>query len=96
MRALLAVVLLSAVAAGCTPYIPVKPDFGTSAAVPVGDIPPEFEAFNVYNPRVNALLADQVCATPPQPLELKTLAAPTGRIVQARARCETHIPILGP
>ena len=104
MRALFAVALLSSFAAGCTPYIPVKDDFATSALRPViaapgagrADIPPEFAEFNVYDPQVNALLADQVCATPYQPLEGKTLAASTGRIVQARGRCRTHIPLYGP
>ncbi len=99
MRALFAVILLSSVAAGCTPYIPVKDDFGTSALTPApppgGDIPPEFAEFNVYNPRVNELLADQICATSYQPLEGKTLAAAPGRIVQARGRCQTHIPLFG-
>jgi hypothetical protein len=106
MRALLVVVLVSAVAAGCTPYIPAKDDFGTSAAVrsmglqPAGvsgaDIPPGFEVFNVYDPRVNALLAAQLCATPPQPVEATVLGASTGRIVQSRTRCQTHIPLFGP
>jgi hypothetical protein len=96
MRALLAVVLVSAMAAGCTPYIPAKDDFGASAAVPAGDIPPGFAAFNVYDPRVNALLAFQLCATPPQPVEAKVLGASPGQIVQTRTRCRTHIPLFGP
>ena len=71
MRALLALVLLPAIVAGCTPYIPVKDDFGTSALAPAGDLPPEFVEFNAYNPAVNTLLADQLCPTPYQPLEEK-------------------------
>ena len=106
MRALLALVLLPAILAGCTPYIPVKDDFGTSALVPAvglqptglsrGDIPPEFAEFNVYDPGVNTLLAAQLCATPYQPLEEKVLGASTGRLVQARGRCQTHTPLFGP
>jgi hypothetical protein len=105
MRALLASVLLSTallsvIGAGCTPYIPVKDDFGTSALAPPvapgGDIPPEFAEFNAYDPAVNTLLASQVCATPYQPLEEKSLDAASGRLVQARGRCQTHVPIFGP
>ena len=96
MRALLALVLLSAILAGCTPYIPVKDDFGTSALAPAGDIPPEFAEFNVFDPGVNRLLAAQICATPYQPLEEKVLGASTGRLVQARGRCQTHTPLFGP
>ena len=96
MRVLLGLMLLSLTVAGCTPFIPVKDDFGTSALVPAGDIPPEFAEFNLYNPGVNGLLADQICATPYQPLEDKSVGAAPGRLVQARGRCQTHIPILGP
>jgi hypothetical protein len=95
MRVLSAFLLLSLAAAGCTPFIPVKDDFGTSALVPAGDIPPEFAEFNFYNPGVNTLLADQICATPQIRLEDKSIGATPGRLVQGRARCQTHIPILG-
>ena len=37
--------------AGCTPYIPVKDEFSTSALKPTGTIPPEFAEFNNYDPR---------------------------------------------
>jgi hypothetical protein len=87
--------LLAAFVAGCAPFIPVRDDFGTSAAVPAGDIPPEFAEFNAYDPAINPLLADQTCATPYQPQEQKYLAAAGGRIVQARGRCATHIPFWG-
>ena len=96
MRALLALFLLPAIAAGCTPYIPVKDDFGTSALAPAGDLPPEFVEFNAYDPAINTLLADQLCPTPYQPLEEKSLGASSGRLVQARGRCHTHIPLFGP
>lgn len=98
MRALLALALLSAAVVlpmGCTPYIPVKDDFATSALVPVGDIPPEFAEFNVFDPAVNNLLADQVCATSYQPLEATTLGASSGRLVNARGRCRPHVPFFG-
>src|SRR6266853_1002946 len=61
MRVLFILALLSALA-GCAPYIPVKDDFGTSALVPYGDMPPELAEFNRYDPTVSRLLADQVCA----------------------------------
>ena len=96
MRAFLALVLLPSIVAGCTPYIPVKDDFGTSALAPAGDMPPEFAEFNVYDPAVNRLLASQLCATPYQPLEEKVLGASTGRLVRARGRCQTHTPLWGP
>ena len=96
MRVKSALLLLSLAAAGCTPFIPVKDDFGSSALVPAGDIPPEFAEFNVYDPAVNGLLADQICATPYRPLEEKSLGASSGRLIQARGRCQTHIPLFGP
>jgi hypothetical protein len=95
MRVLLVLLLLSAAVAGCTPYIPVKDDFGTSALVPAGDIPPEYAEFNVYEPAVNDLLANQLCATPYQPLEVQNLGAAPGQLLRARGRCQTHIPIFG-
>ena len=95
MRVFMMTLLLFVFVAGCAPFIPVKDDFGTSAAVPAGDIPPEFAEFNAYDPAINPLLADQMCATPYQSLEDKNLAAAGGRIVQARGRCVTHIPFWG-
>ena len=95
MRAMLVLLLLSAAVAGCTPYIPVKDDFGTSALLPVGDIPPEYAEFNAYDPAVNDLLANQLCATPYQPLEVQNLSAASGQLLLARGHCQTHIPIFG-
>ena len=57
-------VLLANLAGGCIPYIPVEDAFTTSALKPTGNIPPEFAEFNNYDPEVNTLLADQLCATP--------------------------------
>lgn len=90
MRALTALALLSLIGAGCTPNIPVKADFGTSALTPSGTIPPEFALFNNYDPRVNALLADQVCATPYIPEVDKQLAAAPGEIIAATGRCSRY------
>ena len=87
LRALASIVLL---VAGCTPYIPVKPAFGVSALAPTGTVPPEFAQFNNYDPRVNTVLADQVCATPYQPEIDKSLTAAPGEIVAARGRCQRY------
>jgi hypothetical protein len=95
MRVLLALVIVPPLLAGCTAYIPVKDDFGTSALAPAGDIPPEFAEFNVYDPAVNGLLAAQYCATSYQPLDEQIRGADTGRLVQANGRCQTHIPLFG-
>lgn len=95
MRAFLALVVLSGLVAGCTPYIPVKPGFGTSALVPAGDIPPEFAEFNNFDPAVNRLLANQICATPYQSYEDKAIDAIPGGMVQAYGRCRNHVPLFG-
>jgi hypothetical protein len=91
MRHLFALGLLSVLGAnlcgGCTPYIPVKDDFGTSALKPTGNIPPEFAEFNSYDPGVNALLADQICATVYIPLDDKSLRASPGELIAGQGRC---------
>jgi len=92
MRIVSALVLLCFVAAGCTPAIPVKDEFGVSALQPTGKIPPEFAAFNRYDPRINPLLADQMCVTPYQIQAVKALDAAPGEILAAQARCETYQP----
>lgn len=96
MRAFIALLLLTPLLPGCTPYIPVKDDFGTSALKPAPAIPPEFAAFNNYDPTVNPLLAEQTCATPYVPLQERSVTASTGSIIEARGRCQTHIPLVGP
>ena len=83
-------VLLTNLPGGCTPYIPVKDAFGTSALNPIGNIPPEFAEFNNYDPGVNALLADQVCATPYILLEEKSLRAAPGELIAASGRCRPY------
>ena len=46
MRAFLALPLVVLVLAGCATPIPAKDDFGASALLAVGDIPPGFVEFN--------------------------------------------------
>jgi len=94
VRAVLVLVLLSGLAAACTPYIPVKPGFGTSALTPVGDIPPEYGEFNNYDPEINRLLSTQICATPYQVYE--AIDAIPGRLLQSYGRCRNHVPLFGP
>jgi len=95
MRGLFALALLGVVASGCTPFIPMKDDFATTALTPARDIPPEFAEFNAYNRDVNALLAYQICATPYEKLQDRSFDAAPGEIVEARGRCRTHVPLLG-
>ena len=95
MRLLFALALISPLVAGCTPYIPEKLGFGTSAAVPKGDIPPEFAGFNAYDPNVNPLLAQQICATAYEPRDVATTDASPGQLVTAHGTCAPHRPILG-
>lgn len=96
MRWVVAVVLVAPLFAGCTPYLPAKGDFGTSALVPAGDIPGEYAEFNAYNPGINPLLARQICATTYQPLEEDLVGATPGKLVEARGLCATHQPLIGP
>ncbi len=84
-------VLLPNLAGGCTPYIPVEDAFGTSALKPTGNIPPEFAEFNNYDPGVNTLLADQICATPYIPLEDKSLRASPGELIAEKGRCRPYV-----
>lgn len=95
MRAVIALAFTAAVAAGCTPYIPVRDEFGVSALVPAGGLPTEFASFNAYNPTIAPLVAEQICATRYTKLADKTLGATPGRLIQSRGRCEPHLPIIG-
>ena len=94
MRYIVATGLLSILATNlvqsCTPYIPIKDDFGTSALKPTGNIPPEFAEFNNYDPGANALLADQICATPYIPLADKSLRGSPGELIAADGRCRLY------
>ena len=90
MRPLFALMCFSAVLGGCTPFIPVVDTFGTSALKPTGNIPPEFAEFNNYDPSVNALLADQVCAAPYILATEKSVRATPGELVAQGGRCELY------
>lgn len=97
MRAALAFLLLGAVMLpGCTPFIPVKDSFGTSALAPTGEVPPEFAKFNTYDPAINALVANEICATPYVPQQVRDDTASPGNLIEAEGRCQTHIPLIGP
>jgi hypothetical protein len=87
MRAVAALFAVGLLAAGCSDYIPVKSDFGVTAATPKGQLPPEFAAFNNYDPAVAPLLANQLCATPYRLLEQKDLPAAPGELAAWRGRC---------
>jgi len=82
--------LLLVLLGGCTPEIPVKPDFGTSALRPTGNIPPEFAAFNNFDPAVNPLLSSQICATPYIRQVEHTSQAVPGTLVTTRGQCQTY------
>ncbi len=86
----LSAVLLASLSVGCTPYIPVKDAFGTSALNPTGNIPLEFAEFNNYDPGINALLAQQSCATPYIPLADKSLRASPGELMAESGRCQRY------
>jgi hypothetical protein len=90
MRTLPVLALIALLVAGCTPYIPVKDAFATSAQRAVGTIPPEFAEFNNYNPQVNALLGDQICATPYELRVEQSAQAAPGEIIAATGRCQTY------
>jgi hypothetical protein len=81
MRIVSALAALGLVAAGCTPTIPIRDEFGVSALRTTEEIPPEFAAFNRYDWRVNPLLADQICATPFQTEAVRALDAVPGEIL---------------
>ena len=74
----------------CTPFIPINDAFGTSAAKPTGNIPPEFAEFNRYDPQVDALVTDQMCATPYVLNTERSLRATPGEFVEWIARCEQY------
>ena len=95
MRLLYGLVLVVTLLGGCTPYLPMKADFGTTAAVPTGTIPPEYKKFNAYDPNVNVLVANQICATPYEPAKVTTSSASPGELVTATGTCAQHQPILG-
>jgi hypothetical protein len=94
MRTVSLLLLLGVLAAGCTPDIPVKPEFGVSALETTGDTPPEFLAFNRYDPRVNPVLTQQMCATPGTIEVVKGQTAVPGNMLAAQSVCATYQPWL--
>ena len=96
MRSFYVLALAAPILASCTPYIPAKLDFGTSAAVPKGDLPPEYVKFNAYDANVNPTLAAQICATSYQPSDISTADANPGQLVTAHGTCAPHRPFIGP
>ncbi|MBV8737067.1 MAG: hypothetical protein JO007_07380 [Alphaproteobacteria bacterium] len=92
MRILSTVAVLGLFAASCTPRIPVEPQFDVSALRATSDIPRAFAAFNRYDPRVNPLLAEQMCTTPFQPQVVRTAPAVPGEVLDAQVYCRTYQP----
>ncbi len=90
MRLYFLVALAPTLLGGCTPFIPVKDAFGTSAVRATGNIPPEFLEFNNYDPQANVVLADQMCATPFTLNTEKSLRATPGELVAWSGRCEPY------
>jgi hypothetical protein len=95
MRAFMALALIIPVLTGCATRIPSKDDFGMSALLAVGDIPPGFSEFNRFEAATNDYIAGQLCATPFQRLESTAAEAMPGRFDQLVARCRTHVPLFG-
>jgi hypothetical protein len=95
MRLLFAIALVGLLVASCTPYIPEKLDFGTSAAVAKGPVPPDYAGFNAYDPTINGVLAQQICATAYRPGDVATNDASPGQLVTAHGTCAVHQPLVG-
>ena len=91
MRLVPVLVLLPLLLAGCADHIPLKTGFDTSALKPVAEIPPEFAEFNNYDPGVNRLVADQLCAQPHIRLAEKNLPAEPGELVADHWRCWPYV-----
>jgi hypothetical protein len=90
MRNLLALAIIAAVLQGCADRIPLRDDFGTSALVPKGKIPPEFAEFNNYDANVNPIVANQICATSYIPMEQRSQPAQPGELSVWRGRCAPY------
>jgi hypothetical protein len=90
MRLFIVLALEAVLAGACTPFIPIKDDFGTSAVKPTGNIPPEFAEFNRYDTQVNAVVSEQICATPYILNTEKSLRATPGEFAAWNGRCEQY------
>ena len=87
MRLFFVLALPAVLSTACTPFIPIKDAFGTSALKPTGNIPPEFAEFNRYDPLANAVVSDQMCATPYILDTEKSLRATPGEFIAWSGRC---------
>jgi hypothetical protein len=90
MRLFFVLALPAVLSTACTPFIPIKDAFSTSAVLPTGNIPPEFLKFNRYDPEVNAVVSDQICATPYFLDAEKSLRATPGAFIAWSGRCEQY------
>jgi hypothetical protein len=90
MRLFILAALAPMLLGGCTPFIPIKDAFSTSAVKPSGNIPPEFLDFNNFDTQANTVVADQLCATPFVLNTEKSLRATPGELVAWRGRCEPY------
>jgi len=90
MRLFFVLALPAVLSTACTPFIPIKDAFSTSALKPTGNIPPEFAEFNRYDPQVNAMVSDQMCATAYFLDTEKSLRATPGEFVSWSGRCEQY------
>jgi hypothetical protein len=90
MRLFFVLALPAVLSSACTPFISIKDAFSTSAVKPTGNIPPEFAEFNRYDPQVNEVVSDQMCATPYILDTEKSLRATPGEFVSWSGRCEQY------
>jgi hypothetical protein len=90
VRPFLVLALPATLLVGCTPFIPIKDSFTTSAVKPTGNIPPEFLEFNNYNPQANAVIADQICATTYFLNTEKSLRATPGELISWTGYCQPY------
>jgi hypothetical protein len=90
MRLCFVLALPAVLSSACTPFIPIKDAFSTSAVIAAGNIPPEFAEFNRYDPQVNAIVSDQMCATPYILNTEKSLRATPGEFIAWSGRCEQY------
>ena len=90
MRLFFVLALPAVLSTACTPFIPIKDAFGTSALKPTGNIPPEFAEFNRYDPLANAVVSDQMCAMPYILDAEKSLRATPGEFIAWSGRCEQY------
>jgi hypothetical protein len=90
MRLFVVLVLPALFLGACTPRIPVRDAFSTSAVKSTGNIPPEFAEFNHYDPQVNAVVSDQICATPFILDTEKSLRATPGEFISWTGRCQPY------